>query len=300
MNIVTDTPWSSTTPSQLSSTRLHTSGKPGWTLALLSSQSASHESPLQQRASTKPSRSLSRNPYVVGSQSSSMFSGGSQTSVLLGNLRASRSSQSSPPHSMETCPSPSASASTSQRRGVQRVIDELFRATHGRETVAERTDRRDRSRVRPSSPSPGLLGRLRWRVSRARRERRVAWVAFLRREDRPTDHVQDDDMQSAHRDQSGAGAPRRCSRVAGARDHARARSSTASGPRAARAANVRSPATRGRRKGPRPFLTRAVYQRRRLLSPRTRSPRAIIVIRRMGRHAAAPPGWRALPRRLAS
>src|SRR5262245_6438310 len=75
----------------------------------MSSQSPPHTSPLQQRASAAPSLSASRKPNVVGSQSSS-WPGASQTSSLPGARRSSSSSQSSPPHSTLTCPSPSSSS----------------------------------------------------------------------------------------------------------------------------------------------------------------------------------------------
>src|SRR5690349_9092935 len=64
--------------------------------------------PLQQATSGYVSMSESRNPKVIGSQSSS-WSRVSQTSTLPGYALGSASSQSSPPQSIDACPSESAS-----------------------------------------------------------------------------------------------------------------------------------------------------------------------------------------------
>src|SRR5688572_21103358 len=94
--------------SQSLSTPSHTSDTRGLTPARASSQSVPQLSPLQHSASGSPSRSLSRIPNVLASQSSS-WSSTSQTSALLGKRFGSPSAQSSPPHAMLRRPSPSIS-----------------------------------------------------------------------------------------------------------------------------------------------------------------------------------------------
>src|SRR5688572_26855820 len=92
---------------------LQTSGASGEVVARESSQSpaqtrAPEPSRLQHASLTTPSRSLSRGPSVVGSQSSSWASA-SHTSVLLGKRFASSSAQSEPPQPILGSPSSSAS-----------------------------------------------------------------------------------------------------------------------------------------------------------------------------------------------
>ncbi len=152
---------SSMAPSQSSSTALQTSARSGWTPRRVSSQSVPHarappRPPLQQAASAWSSPSASRTPNVAGSQSSSCaFT--SHTSTRPGARFESLSSQSSPPHSVDSWPSPSASGRSHPHRLVasSHVMPSMHGATPGTQprASADVEDGSQRSKPLQNLPS---------------------------------------------------------------------------------------------------------------------------------------------------